>query len=137
MIASVPHHPFLERAIKSLERYNLRWPTPYITIMSSTGPLYFSILWRQHNTNRRHMAEDERVRLLWPDEYMGKDWSFFSHHEGNSWHQWDAELMFWVSFFFFFSRPGRLNLGDTKYTKTHTGREREIEREREGGRSSH
>ena len=78
------------------------------------------------------MAEDERVRLLWPDEYMEKDLSFFSHHEGNSWHQWDAELMFWVSsFFFLFPLRSRPNLGDTKYTKTHT--DREIEREREGG----
>lgn len=43
-MGSIPHHPFFERVIQSLERYANNYGMPYITVMSSTGPLFLSII---------------------------------------------------------------------------------------------
>lgn len=90
----MPGHPFFLKAIDSLSSHNRKWFSPYITIMSSTGPLYLSLIWRQYSLMEH--AESDRVRILGRDEYMSRNWSFFSHHLGNSWHMWDAEAIFWV-----------------------------------------
>lgn len=95
VIGAIPHHPFIEKTMKTLPSSNIHWPTPYITIMGSTGPLFFSVMWRNYNTLKH--SDEGRIRLLFPEEYMGTEWSFFVHNEGNSWHQWDAELMYWMA----------------------------------------
>ena len=37
-----------------------------------------------------------RLRILMQDEYNRHAWSFFSHHQGSSWHGKDARLIFWM-----------------------------------------
>ncbi len=93
-MGAVPSHPFFLEAIKSLQGYNHNWQFPYITIMSSTGPLYLSLIWRHYNTLQHTAAE--RVRLLLAAENKEHSWSFFYHYMGSSWHMWDAHLIFWV-----------------------------------------
>jgi mannosyltransferase OCH1-like enzyme len=93
-MGAVPRHPFFLKAIDSLTDYNRRWPLPYITVMATTGPLYFSLIWRHYN-NAGPQGND-RVRILFPDEYNNHPWSFFTHHLGNSWHNTDVKVIFWL-----------------------------------------
>ena len=125
-MGAVPHHPFFLRVIDALPRYDKSWLLPYITVMGSTGPLFLSIIWRHYNVDlgaglisgvsegltkmssgfiggaggvgsrTREQMEMERVRVLMPAEYVGKSWSFFTHHVGNSWHQGDVKVILWV-----------------------------------------
>ncbi|KAF2128344.1 glycosyltransferase family 32 protein [Dothidotthia symphoricarpi CBS 119687] len=93
-MGAVPHHPFFLKAIDSLTDYNRRWPLPYITVMASTGPLYLSLVWRHYsNTNPEG---NDRLRILFPEEYNNHPWSFFTHHVGNSWHRTDVKVIFWL-----------------------------------------
>lgn len=96
VMGAVPGHPFFLKVIDSLPLYNRNWISPYITVMSSTGPLFLSLIWRHYNAVDE-MPVGHRVRVLFPDTYMGHSWSFFSHHVGNSWHKWDTRLIIWVS----------------------------------------
>src|ERR1700761_9296926 len=94
-MGSVPKHPFFLKVIDSLPRYDRSWFLPYITVMGSTGPLFLSIIWRHYNS-QGPLAEKDRVRVLFPDEYSKHSWSFFRYHVGNSWHQKDVQLILWV-----------------------------------------
>jgi len=96
VMGAVPHHPFFLKAIDSLPRYDRSWVLPYITVMGSTGPLFLSIIWRHYNSGAK-LAEKDRVRVLFPDEYSKHSWSFFTHHMGSSWHQKDVQIIMWVS----------------------------------------
>lgn len=96
-MGAVPRHPFFLKAIDSLPQYNRRWLLPYITVMASTGPLYLSIIWRHYNSASPPPEGDDRVRILFPDEYNNHPWSFFTHHLGNSWHGGDVKLIFWMA----------------------------------------
>jgi hypothetical protein len=98
-MGSVPHHPFFLKVIDSLPRYDRSWVLPYITVMGSTGPLFLSIIWRHYNSGST-LAEKDRIRVLFPDEYSKHSWSFFTHHMGSSWHQKDVQIIMWVG-----SRP--------------------------------
>lgn len=95
VMGSVPAHPFFVEVIDSLQSYKRNWWSPYITTMASTGPLFLSLIWKHYNDSPRN--EIERVRILFPDSYMSHNWSFFTHHTGNSWHRADAKLLFWMS----------------------------------------
>ena len=94
-MGAVPRHPFFLKAIDSLTDYNRRWPLPYITVMASTGPLFLSIIWRHYDN--AGPVDNERVRILFPDEYNNHPWSFFTHHLGNSWHRTDVKIIFWMA----------------------------------------
>ncbi|KAF1957407.1 hypothetical protein CC80DRAFT_491524 [Byssothecium circinans] len=94
-MGSVPRHPFFLKAIDSLPEYNRRWILPYITVMGSTGPLYLSLIWIHFKNTKP--AEHDRLRILFPDEYNNHPWSFFTHHLGNSWHNNDVKLIFWMA----------------------------------------
>lgn len=94
-MGATPRHPFFLKAIDSLTDYNRRWPLPYITVMASTGPLFLSIIWRHYNN--AGPTGDNRVRILFPDEYNNHPWSFFTHHLGNSWHRTDVKIIFWLA----------------------------------------
>jgi hypothetical protein len=94
-MGSVPHHPFFLKVIDSLPRYDRSWVLPYITVMGSTGPLFLSIIWRHYNSGTA-LAEKDRVRVLFPDEYSKHSWSFFTHHMGSSWHQKDVQIIMWM-----------------------------------------
>ena len=99
-MGSVPQHPFFNRVTEDLQKYDRNWLLPYITVMGSTGPLFLSVMWR-HWTSEGHNVGDGidggRIRILFPEEYQGSPWSFFTHHLGNSWHRADVEFIFWVS----------------------------------------
>jgi mannosyltransferase OCH1-like enzyme len=93
-MGAIPRHPFFLKAIDSLPDYNRRWIMPYITVMASTGPLFLSVIWRHYNNG--NPVGNDRVRILFPDEYNHHKWSFFTHHLGNSWHSNDVKLIFWM-----------------------------------------
>ncbi|EDN05038.1 MIPC synthase [Histoplasma capsulatum] len=93
-MGAVPQHPFFLRVIDSLQAYNKNWALPYITVMYSTGPLFLSVIWKEYMLSEPTMAD--RVRILMPDEYNRHSWSFFTHHQGSSWHGKDARLIFWM-----------------------------------------
>ncbi|KAJ5206549.1 mannosyl phosphorylinositol ceramide synthase SUR1 [Penicillium cf. griseofulvum] len=95
-MGSIPQHPFFLKVIESLQSYNRSWLFPYITIMSSTGPLFLSIIWKQYMRRSRPLDEASRVRVLIPEGYMHHPRSFFTHHVGNSWHRDDAKIIFWM-----------------------------------------
>jgi hypothetical protein len=92
----VPHHPFFMSVIEKLKDYDRNWILPYITVMGSTGPLFLSVMWR-HWVSSGNNIDGGRVRIIFPEEYNGHSWSFFTHHLGNSWHAADVQLIFWVS----------------------------------------
>lgn len=101
-MGAVPHHPFFMRVIEQIHNYDRNWILPYITIMGSTGPLFLSVMWRHWVSDGMNVGdgpEGGRVRIVFPDEYNGHSWSFFTHHLGNSWHGKDVQLIFWVSCF--------------------------------------
>ncbi|KAL1992883.1 hypothetical protein VTN49DRAFT_3639 [Thermomyces lanuginosus] len=95
-MGSVPGHPFFLRVIESLQNYDRSWFLPYITIMASTGPLFLSVIWKQYMGSPESEGTG-RVRILMPEEYNSRPWSFFSHHKGDSWHGQDAQLIFWMA----------------------------------------
>ncbi|KAI9677653.1 MAG: hypothetical protein M1817_006608 [Caeruleum heppii] len=93
-MGAIPQHAFFLRVIDSLQKYNRNWQLPYITVMYSTGPLFLSVIWKEHL--HEVTRQEERVRVLMPDEYNRHAWSFFAHHRGSSWHGRDAQLIFWM-----------------------------------------
>lgn len=93
-MGAIPHHPFFERVIQSLERYANNYGMPYITVMSSTGPLFLSIIWKQYMSEER--PDQDHVRVLMPPEYRNNAWSIFYIAKGNSWHGKDAQTIFWM-----------------------------------------
>ncbi|GAO48658.1 hypothetical protein SAICODRAFT_59077 [Saitoella complicata NRRL Y-17804] len=95
-MGSVPHHPFFLRVIESLKPYARNWYMPYLTVMFSTGPLFLSVVWKDY-IRWGVESESARVRVLMPDEYKGKFWSFFLGFSGSSWHQGDANFVFWAA----------------------------------------
>lgn len=98
-MGSRPQHPFFLRVIDELPKYDRGWLLPYITVMGSTGPLFLSVIWRHYNggiTGRVEMEDEDRVRVLFPDEYKGHSWSFFRVVVGNSWHRGDVKVILWV-----------------------------------------
>nr|POE65107.1 mannosyl phosphorylinositol ceramide synthase csh1 [Quercus suber] len=100
VMGAVPQHPFFMRVIEELENYDRSWVMPYISVMASTGPLFLSIIWRHWNDEGLNFGDGPdggRVRILFPQEYNGHSWSFFTHHVGNSWHGKDVQLIFWMA----------------------------------------
>jgi len=93
-MGSVPHHPFFESVIKNLQKYSRNWRVPYVTVMYNTGPLFLSVIWKQYT--KTVSKEEDRVRILMPDEYNVKPWSFFGVYKGSSWHRGDAKTIFWL-----------------------------------------
>jgi inositol phosphorylceramide mannosyltransferase catalytic subunit len=98
-MGATPRHPFFLYVIDQLQAYNRQWGLPYITIMSSTGPLFLSVIWKRYM--QLHWKEGVdwkgRVRVLTPREYYQHDTSFFDlHYGGSSWHGNDAKFITWV-----------------------------------------
>ncbi|KAI9808695.1 MAG: hypothetical protein M1825_003847 [Sarcosagium campestre] len=93
-MGAVPQHPFFLRVIDSLQNYDRNWQVPYITVMYSTGPLFLSVIWKEYI--QQDPIEENRVRVLMPDEYNKHAWSFFSLRRGSSWHGGDARFIFWM-----------------------------------------
>ena len=97
-MAATPRHPFFLYVIDQLQVYNRQWVLPYITIMSSTGPLFLSVVWKKYM--QLHLKEgvdwNGRVRVLTPEEYYLKEASFFDMYGGSSWHGDDAKFLLWM-----------------------------------------
>lgn len=91
VMGSVPRHPFFQRVMESLEKYDKNWLIPYLTIMYSTGPLFVSVVWKQYK--RWGVPDSGQVRVLQPADYKGNINSFFSISEGSSWHLDDAKFI--------------------------------------------
>ena len=99
VMGAVPGHPFFVRTTEVIAQYDRSWILGYITVMASTGPLFLSVLWVHWLGGSQNVGDGQdggRVRIIFPDEYEGKDWSFWIHHLGNSWHGKDVEFIFWV-----------------------------------------
>lgn len=98
-MGATPRHPFFLYVIDQLQAYNRQWGLPYITIMSSTGPLFLSVIWKRYMQLhwKEGMDWKGRVRVLTPREYYQHDTSFFDlHYGGSSWHGNDAKFITWV-----------------------------------------
>jgi inositol phosphorylceramide mannosyltransferase catalytic subunit len=99
VMGAVPQHPFFMRVIEEIQNYDRSWILPYITVMGSTGPLFLSVMWRHWTAEGLNVGdgpEGGRIRIIFPEEYNGHPWSFFTHHLGNSWHGYDVQFIFWV-----------------------------------------
>jgi inositol phosphorylceramide mannosyltransferase catalytic subunit len=98
-MGATPRHPFFLYVIDQLQVYNRQWILPYITIMSSTGPLFLSVVWKKYMQLHSKEGVDwkGRVRVLTPDEYFQLDTSFFDlRYGGSSWHGDDAKFLLWM-----------------------------------------
>ena len=97
-MGATPRHPFFLFVIDQLQHYNKNWILPYITIMSTTGPLFLSIVWKSYM--QLHLEEEVnwngRVRVLTPEDYFQLNTSFFNLYGGNSWHSGDARFILWM-----------------------------------------
>ena len=98
-MGAAPRHPFFIYVIDQLQVYDRSWVLPYITIMSTTGPLFLSMVWKKYM--QLHLKEgvdwNGRVRVLTPDDYYLTDTSFFDlHYGGSSWHGDDARFIMWM-----------------------------------------
>jgi mannosyltransferase OCH1-like enzyme len=101
IMGAIPQHPFFLHVTEILPDYNRKWVLPYITIMASTGPLFLSVIWKKWMSEHSGMSETDpnwlgRVRVLMPDEYASRPWSFFKKYAGSSWHGDDAKFIFWM-----------------------------------------
>lgn len=100
VMGAAPQHPFFMRVVEDIQDYDRQWFLPYVTVMGSTGPLFLSVIWRHWTAEGLNIGDGPdggRVRILFPDDYKHKTWSFFTHHVGNSWHRYDVQFIFWVS----------------------------------------
>lgn len=95
VMGSVPNHPFFDKAISMLQKYQRNWLIPYITIMFSTGPLYLSVVWKQYI--RWGNPPSGIVRILMPEDYKLSPDAFFTISKGSSWHKDDAAFLLLMS----------------------------------------
>ncbi|CDR42348.1 CYFA0S09e01684g1_1 [Cyberlindnera fabianii] len=92
VMGSVPRHPFFLKVVDSLQKYDMNYLVPYLTIMYSTGPLFLSVIWKRY---RRwvQVPVSGVVRIMFPEDYKKHTKSFFSVLEGSSWHLGDAQFI--------------------------------------------
>lgn len=98
-MGATPGHPFFLYVIDQLPVYNRQWILPYITIMSSTGPLFLSVVWKKYMQlhSKERVDWSGRVRVLTPNMYYRLNTSFFDlHYGGSSWHGDDAKFLLWM-----------------------------------------
>ncbi|KAH3902173.1 related to Mannosyl phosphorylinositol ceramide synthase CSH1 [Saccharomycodes ludwigii] len=95
VMGAVPKHPFFLKLLKSLKKYNRNWYIPYITIMSSTGPLFVSIIWKQYKrwNHSLDVNSSGAVRILQPQDYRQGPYAFFTISKGSSWHTGDSNVV--------------------------------------------
>lgn len=107
IMGSRPNHPFFNKIIDNLQKYNRNWFVSYITIMASTGPLFVSLIWKQYR-REAIMSQKDDVRVLVPPK-PNNDHSkyFFYTAKGSSWHLGDAKfIMQMAKHWFFFTILG-------------------------------
>lgn len=76
-------HPFMTAVIRGLSSSNRWYVLPFLTEMFSTGPVYLSArFWSFKNRYDMIVLQDTQ--------------SFLSHRTGESWHESDAKLIWWI-----------------------------------------
>jgi len=96
-LGSVPHHPFYKLVISNLEAYNRNWLSGYITVIYTTGPLFFSVTWIQYLRSLRGNTNAlDRIKVLVPGGTAGDSYGFFKNVQGGSWHGRETEVIFWM-----------------------------------------
>ncbi|KAE9367734.1 glycosyltransferase family 32 protein [Stipitochalara longipes BDJ] len=97
ILGSVPQHPFYKLVIENLEEYDRNWLSGYITVMYSTGPLFFSAVWIQYLQGLRGtMNALDHIKVLVPGGTAGDSYGFFKNVQGGSWHGRETEVIFWM-----------------------------------------
>ena len=91
VMGSVPHHPFFEKMLRSLQDHNRNLIIPYATIMFSTGPIFASTLYTKYFRSPGSKMED--IKMLLSENCNGKDNPFFKMTKGSSWHRGDAKYV--------------------------------------------
>ncbi len=91
VMGSVPHHPFFEKMLRSLQDHDRNLILPYATILFSTGPVFASILYEKYFRSPGSKIED--IKMLLSKNCNGKDHSFFKMTKGSSWHRGDAKYV--------------------------------------------
>lgn len=129
VIMSVPHHQFLAFLIDNLQSWNYIYGSKYLTVFFSTGPAFVSYHMnqylsqlrdiRKHNDTdviavensttlsrsvlRRRIHFTDDVSILDRELYNNnKEYSFFYHVRGNSWHGWDVKAINLVVKYWYF-----------------------------------
>ncbi|EJU06264.1 glycosyltransferase family 32 protein, partial [Dacryopinax primogenitus] len=103
LMLSAPRHPFMRRAIDSLQSFDHTWMMNYPTVMFSTGPMFISSIYGLYTSVSGYPRTLEgEVRVL-PKSLYGKNASpeeaphaFFEHYYGSSWHSDDAGLVLFL-----------------------------------------
>lgn len=90
LMGTMPNHPYFQKVLDNLQRFNRNWFISYTTIMFSTGPVMLSVLLKQYK--RWGVPDSEKVRILEP--LRNHTSPFFYQGQGSSWHQDDAKLIF-------------------------------------------
>jgi inositol phosphorylceramide mannosyltransferase catalytic subunit len=97
ILFSTPNHPFFTLVIERLETYNRNLILPYLTIMYSTGPLFFSAIWIEYLRGKTGGGSAlERLRVLAKGPMKGDNYGFFKNIQGGSWHGSDLAVMLWM-----------------------------------------
>jgi mannosyltransferase OCH1-like enzyme len=88
-----PGHPFIQKLVQALPRWNVWLLSKYPTVMFSTGPMFVTL--------QASFYGDRRSLWVLPDRLYGKyvptDESLFGHLFGSSWHGEDAKSVLWIA----------------------------------------
>jgi mannosyltransferase OCH1-like enzyme len=87
MVAN-PKHPLFHRIIHNLHNYNHYYLFPFFTVLMSTGPCFLSFMY--------YWSPEEVIKdvFILPEELYSKPGeSMLTHVEGNSWLEWDGEIL--------------------------------------------
>lgn len=95
VLFSTPHHPFFSLVIERLETYNRDLFFPYLTVMYTTGPLFFSAIWIEYLSGETRGAVD-RLRVLVKGSLKGDSYGFWKNVPGGSWHEADSYFILWM-----------------------------------------
>jgi len=96
-MGAVPRHPFYKLVIENIKKYDRNWGSGYVTVMYSTGPLFFNALWMEYlSTIGESTSAMDRVKVLVREGEEGDSYGFFKNVQGGSWHGRDVEVVFWM-----------------------------------------
>ncbi|XP_071130150.1 uncharacterized protein [Mytilus edulis] len=85
VLVSAKGHPFMKSVISGLIPAQARYPIPYLTVLLSAGPLYFTAKYGLYKNKHE-------IHIVSPALYEGK---YFKHYHGGTWHSWDGEIIWW------------------------------------------
>ncbi|ORY74105.1 nucleotide-diphospho-sugar transferase, partial [Protomyces lactucae-debilis] len=89
VMAASKNHPFFKQLIDGLVRANIVYPSGYLTVMASTGPMFVNY----HLSKYLSTTHTSLVKIISPELYHGGPLSFFGHLPGSSWHTHDANIV--------------------------------------------